>query len=278
MNLFCVFVVLLLSQTAHAQSYHEWCDRAAEAIEQDSLTQAEACIRQALKVDPANPHNALLFSNLGTLQRRQGKPDLALESFSYALNIAPRMVPVLVNRATLYMEMGRLDAARVDYSLVLDIEPAQAEALLMRAYIYMQQRDYKAAQSDYERLLKIQPGSYGGQLGMATLKQKIGKPDEALMLLDAMAELGSADLTDGQRAVLHVARANVEHELERQNAALVDLEEAVRLDASLPDIYILRGQIYLSQKKKEAARKDFMHAISLGVQQADLKEWLQQCR
>ena len=90
-----------------AQTYQELSDRAIACTEQDSLAQAENYIRQALKLEPANPHNALLFSNLGTIQRRQRDYDQALESYTYALNIAPRAVPILLNRAALNLEMGR---------------------------------------------------------------------------------------------------------------------------------------------------------------------------
>ena len=61
--------------------------------EQDSLSLAEKYIEQALKMEPANPHNALLFSNLGTIQRRQHRYEQALDSYTLALNIAPRAIP-----------------------------------------------------------------------------------------------------------------------------------------------------------------------------------------
>lgn len=32
--------------------------------------------------------------------------------------------------------------------------------------------------------------------------------------------------------------------------ALVDLEEAISLDSSQPEIYLMRGEIYLAQKRK----------------------------
>ena len=171
---------------AFGQTYQELCDRAVTYTEQDSLPQAETYIRRALKLEPANPHNALLFSNLGTIQRRQRKYEKALESYNFALNIAPRAVPILLNRATIYMELGRNNLAQADYSLVLDLEKDNEEALLMRAYIYMQQRDYKMAKADYERLLKVNPTSYNGRLGLATLEQREGKYEEALRLLNTM--------------------------------------------------------------------------------------------
>ena len=153
-------------------------------------------------MEPANPHNALLFSNLGTIQRRQHRYEQALDSYTLALNIAPRAIPALMNRAALYLELGKDDLARIDYSLVLDIESDNQEALLMRAYIYMQQREYKMAKADYERLLKVNPASYNGRLGLATLEQKEGKHEDALRILNNMfaAKGKDAQLSPSQYA------------------------------------------------------------------------------
>jgi len=40
----------------------------------------------------------------------------------------------------------------------------------------------------------------------------------------------------------------------------------------------MRGEIYLAQKKKDLAKRDFEKAVSLGVPQADLRDLLQQTR
>nr|WP_302831703.1 tetratricopeptide repeat protein [uncultured Bacteroides sp.] len=266
--------------SAYSQTYEQLCDRALASAGQDSLVQAEGYIREALKLDPANPHNALLFSNLGTIQRQQRKYEQALESYSYALNIAPRTVPILLNRAAIYLELGKNDLARVDYSLALDIEKDNEEALLMRAYIYMQQRDYKMARADYVRLLKLNPGSYSGRLGLATLEQKEGNYEAALTILNGMIA-GKSDTsqeTNSEYAVLYVARAGVEKDLKHTDLALMDLEEAIRLDASQTEAYLIRGEIYLSLKKKELAKRDFEKAISLGVPHAELRGLLMQCK
>ena len=157
-----IFSFLLCGATmfpAFSQTYQELSERAVAATEQDSLSLAEKYIEQALKMEPANPHNALLFSNLGTIQHRQHRYEQALDSYTLALNIAPRAIPALMNRAALYLELGKDDLARIDYSLVLDLESDNQEALLMRAYIHMRQRNYNFAKSDYERLLKLAPGA-----------------------------------------------------------------------------------------------------------------------
>lgn len=266
---------------AFSQTYEELSERAVAATEQDSLTLAEEYIMKALKLDPANPHNALLFSNLGTIQRRQHRYEQALESYTLALNIAPHTVPILMNRAALYLELGKDEQARVDYALALDIETDNREALLMRAYIYRQKRDYKAARSDYERLLKLSPLSYNGRLGLAMLEQKEGNYEEALSLLNKMIVDKADEATQIMAplyAVLYVARAGVEKDMQHIDMALIDLEDAIKLDPSQSEAYLMRGQIYLSQKKKELAKRDFEKAVTLGVPQADVRDLLQQCK
>ena len=116
MNKHIIFLLIIVGWCAcpffgvQAQTtYAGWCERAAAAIEGDSLTQAQEYIRQALRLEPSNPNNALLFSNLGTIQRRQGQYELALESYQLALNLSPMSVPILMNHATLSLELGRYD-------------------------------------------------------------------------------------------------------------------------------------------------------------------------
>ena len=131
-----IFVFSLLffsSLTVSAQTYRELSEKAIDCIERDSLAQAEDLLVQAMKLEPSNPHNALLFSNLGLVQRRLGRYDDALQSYTYALNIAPNAVPILLDRAAIYMEKGMTDRAFLDYSEALEADKGNKEALLMRA-------------------------------------------------------------------------------------------------------------------------------------------------
>ena len=145
-----IFILFLLffSLSLSAQTYSELSEQAIDCIEKDSLVRAEELLVQAMKLEPSNPHNALLFSNLGLVQKRLGRYDDALQSYTYALNIAPTAVPILLDRAALYMEKGMTDRAYLDYCEALDADKVNKEALLMRAYIYVLRRDYPAARID----------------------------------------------------------------------------------------------------------------------------------
>ena len=175
----CIVGLLVCFQLS-AQTYDELINRAMDAVEQDSLSLAETLFKKALQLEPANMRNALLFSNLGTVQRRIGKPKEALESYSLALNLTPYSVTMLLNRASLYLEMNQLDKAYVDYCNVIDLDAQNAEALGFRAYVYMNRRQYQDAKIDYQRLLEIKPDDKTARIGMAMVNQKLQRYRESL--------------------------------------------------------------------------------------------------
>ncbi|KAA6346679.1 Lipopolysaccharide assembly protein B [termite gut metagenome] len=266
-----ITLVLLSLPIAAQTTYEQLSAQALQCVEKDSLEQAEELYRQVLKLDPANPHNALIFSNIGTLQRRMQRPSEAIESYTYALNIAPYSVPILLNRATVCMEQSLSDRAYIDYCQVLDIDRANTEALLMRAYIYMTRRDYKAARMDYNRLLEIDSRHYSARLGVATLSQKEEKFRESLDILEELIVQYPAE------AELYITRAEVEQDMNLPDLALTDLDRAIHLNPLSADAFVLRGRINLARNKKKPARKDFEKAGTLGIPQPELREWLRQC-
>ncbi|KAA6349691.1 Beta-barrel assembly-enhancing protease [termite gut metagenome] len=255
-----------------AQTYQQLAEQALQYIEKDSLKQAEELFHQALKLEPANPHNALIFSNIGTLQRRMQRFDEAIESYTYALNLAPYSTPILLNRAAVYLEQGLSNRAYIDYCQTLDIAKKNVEALSMRAYIYITKRDYIAARIDYNRLLEIEPQHYNARLGLATLNQKEKKFQEAIAILEGIITDHPADAT------LYLARAEIEQDMNLQDMALMDIKKVIELDASSAEAFLLCGKIYLAQKKKKLAKQNFEKAITLGIPPSELHELLQQCK
>ena len=103
-------------------------------------------------------------------------------------------------------------------------------------------------------------------------EQKDGNLQKALEILNKML------VEDPQDAALYVARAGIEQDMQHVDLAMIDLEEALKLNPSQTEAYLMRGQIYLFQKKKNLAKQDFEKAMSLGVPQADLRGLLQQCK
>ena len=83
-RLIIIACVCLCSFGLYAQNYNELVEEAMACAQKDSLARAEQLFREALKLDPKNARNALLFSNLGTVLKRQGKADEAIEAYTMA--------------------------------------------------------------------------------------------------------------------------------------------------------------------------------------------------
>lgn len=251
-----------------AQTYDELVTKAMNAIEADSLYDAEKWLKEALNKEPAHMGNSLLLSNLGTIQRRMGKQKEALESYTLALNKSPHSVKMLLNRASLYLEMDYLDKAYSDYCNVIDLSPKSKEALQFRAYIYMRKRQYNEARNDYRTLLAEEPGNKTARIGLVMANQKDKRYREAL---DDMNRL----ITDFPDDIsLLKARAELEVDMNALDLALLDLEEAVKKTPSDADIYVMCGDIYLMQGRKREAYVAFEKAIELGIPRPQLQEKL----
>ena len=269
-----VYILLLCCSCFQlsAQTYDELITRAMDAVEKDSLYQAEQLFKEALRLEPSNMRNALLFSNLGTIQRRMGKNDDAVESYSLALNLTPYSVTMLLNRASLYLEMDYLDKAYVDYCNVIDLDDKNQEALRFRAYIYMRRRQYQDARNDYQRLLEAIPGEKTARIGMAMANQKLNRHRESL------EEFNRLIVDYPKDASLLKARAELEIVMNSLEMALLDLEHAAKLDPNDADIYIMCGEIYLAQGKKREAYAVFEKAIELGVPRPLLEDRLKESK
>lgn len=267
---YIVFIImcLCLCTTAKSQTYDELIDKAMDAVEQDSLLLAENYFKEALRLEPANMRNSLLFSNLGTIQRRMGKKKEALESYSLALNKTPYSVTMLLNRASLLMEMNDMDRAYMDYCGVLDLDQKNPEALMFRAYIYMKRRQYQDARLDYRSYLEIDPGNKTARLGMALVNQKDKRYHESLEDFNRLIVDYPEDVS------LLKARAELEIEMNSFDLALLDLENASKLAKDDPEIYVMCGDIYLLQNKKREAYNAFEKAIELGIPRPELSERL----
>ena len=273
MRIFILSLLCSLSLALNAQqSYNQLSEATIRAIEVDSLQTAEQLLKEAMKLEPANPSNGLLFSNLAWVQKQLGQYEQALESYICAINLIPTSVPILLDRAALYTEMGDATLARYDYSRVLDYDPNNKEALLMRAYLNSIRREYGASRADYLQLLAVDKGNFNGKLGLAMLSQKEGKLREAIEHINELMNSYPDDAT------LYVARADIESEMNHNDLALIDLEKAIELAPSDANAYTLRAEIYLLQGKKALAKADFEKAISLGVPISSLREQLKQCQ
>ena len=242
----------LVAVAAQAQSYKEYVRKALDAMSMDSTEMAERLFREAMRVEPAQRSNAMIYYQIGRMQEHRGKLEKALESYTMGLNVAPHVLPLRMARAKLYMQLGNKEKALVDYSDVLYWKADEQEALFMRA------------RTDYEALLKLNPAHEEARIGLVLLNEKDNRPREAMEQINAMVAAAP------DHAILYAVRAGLEQTRKQYEAAEADFTKAISLEPKNIDYLLNRAALYIETKRKKEARADLDKAMELGANPEDV--------
>lgn len=78
------------------------------------------------------PVDARPYYEAGLVQQGAGDLDGALQSFTWAIELAPGFAPAYVARGTVYLAQGRIDLALADAGTALEVDPDSASAHALR--------------------------------------------------------------------------------------------------------------------------------------------------
>lgn len=252
-----LFLLIAVSISAQS-SFEELISKSYDYIEKDSLFLAELTLKAALKKEPANPINYSLLTNLGTIQRRLGKKQEALESYSAALSRQPKNTMILSNRASLYAELGNVEKAINDYTALLIQDPQHEDARYARGLLYIEQRNFVAAEADFNTILETNEKTIRGRLGYAILEKARGNYVESEKIFNYLIEKLPHDY------VLYAERADLYFMMGKNARAMSDINKLFYEGKPDASAYVLRGKVKLVQYEKESAAQDFQKALEMG--------------
>lgn len=268
---FFAVILLALPQSLYAQSYEELIEKSYEYVDKNDLPAAEECLRTAMRLEPANPFNYALLTNLGTLQRRQGNLPDAQVSYTAALGRQPRNEMILQNRAELYTEMGETEKALQDYQTLLTLNPLNEDVLYQRGLLHMRNSELLLAEPDFERILEINPETVKGRLGFALLEKLRKNYSESELIFNYLIEKNPAYW------LLYEERAELYHLMNKNGRAMTDLNKVfAEVKKPSAELYVLRGRVRLAQYEKESAAIDFKKARDLGYDATTIDMLLKQ--
>ncbi len=265
-SLLLSIVLFLAIFSASAQSYEELIDKSYDFIEKNDLISAEESLRSAMRKEPGNPMNYALLSNLGSIQRRQGKLKEALLSYTAALSGHPDNPTILENRASLYTELGETEKALSDYNALLIAAPTNEEALYCRGLIYIQKKNYVWAEQDFDRIMEINEKSVRARLGHAILEKMRGNYTESERIFNYLISLMPRDW------ILYEGRADLYFMMGKNARAMADINKVFVESTPGASMYVLRGKVKLAQYEKESASHDFQKALEMGYDPAVIDE------
>ena len=258
-----------LAQNDSISTYEEWITASFDALDENNNAQAEQCLKNAMKLEPANPQNGLLFVNLGTIQRNQQKYQDAEISYTCAISLLEENTVAFSTRASLYAEMEEYQKAIDDYSVIIGRNPENEDALYERALCRLMNNDTVGARFDLETIDKFNPKSAKSRLGMAMVYKAMGENAMAVELYDALIKANPNSWS------LFRDRAEVYFFSKRLGAALIDIDKSISMNGKDPLSYFLRAKIRWAKGDREYARRDLNRAVELGLPQsaaADLVE------
>jgi tetratricopeptide (TPR) repeat protein len=240
-----------------AQDSGNAVERSFDYIEEGKLDSAEICLKSALAATPDSPLNPFILNNLGTVQRRLGKYDDALISYTAALGHLPKNTVFLEARASLLAEMGQTENAVLDYSALIEERPADEEALYQRGLLYLQTGRDDLAETDFRRLMELYPNGVLPRLGLAALAKFREDFDEAEKIYAYLIDKNPANPR------FYAGRAELYLLMNKPGKASADATRAISLEEN-PYHYIIRYRAKLLLHEPKSAEKDLAKAKELG--------------
>lgn len=237
-----------------SNEYLEKVDSADYYIKQKRWLDAERMLKEAMRLEPGNINNSLLFSNLGIVLHNQGKLEQAIESFSLGLAMTPNSFVLYKNRAAAYIDSEMFDEAYLDLTAAYNIEPSDLWVRNYHGLIAIQNGEFSIAKNDFMFILEQNIKSIEGLRGMAILSELEGNLQLAIDYYTQMLEEEKTAENYFSRAFLYI-RTN------ELVAADDDVREGLKLNQFYGDLYLLRAYLSKLRYRNEDAEIDKKLAI-----------------
>ena len=238
--------------------YFQYIDSAQTYIYSHDWPKAEQWLTKAFLIDPDNPGNSMVLSNIATLQRYQGRLAEAVKNYSLALDMTPHAVTLLLNRAALYVEMDSVQRAIDDFERVCELDMYDTEARYSLGVLAMERGDNKRAEDLFNEIKRINPNSGLYHEGMGLLHKRNGNFSRAAELFTQVIKVQPSAQMLGNRADCYLA-------MKRLNDAEDDIRTALEMTPDDPYLYVLRAKLNKLRFQREDMARDIDTAVSLGL-------------
>lgn len=251
------------TDTPEYRRYLQLTDSAQFFIGKENWSEAARCTREALRLDPANVGNVMLFSNLGLATGMDGKFGESMQCFDIALSRAPKSIPVLTSKAKIQIKASDNEGALETLDTLLTLDSLAEWPLQTRGLLHLRNSDYKSAFDDFKRLTKNYPDNTWGYGGLAKCMEIQGYLSEAAGYYRDAADHcadGDEDKVEFQLGLIE----NLGH-TGKLTEALDVAKEALAENPHDGRLYLLRGwikKLLLIYREAEADKK---LAIDYGV-------------
>jgi eukaryotic-like serine/threonine-protein kinase len=224
-------------------------------VKAENLRDAIAEYKEALRLDPSNTNDHRDYADALILQ---GNIDQAITEFREISRLNPKISWLHEYAAQRFYLKGRLDLAIVEWQEAIRLNPKSDGHYihLLLGFAYHELAEKRLAFAAYRgALLADRSYSFGEVLRLAL--EATGTPE------DVVAAYRDAIRVKPKNPDLHVGLAEVLRAHEHRDAAIVELQEAIRLDpeSNWRDTHLIRGNIYREMGKNRLAFDAYRGAL-----------------
>lgn len=250
-------------ERASYKRYLQLTDSAQYFIGKEEWSEAARCTRAALRLDPGNVGNVMLFNNLGLAAGMEGKIGEAMQCFEIALARAPKSIPVLTSKAKIQLKVSDNEGAMETLDTILSLDSIAEWPLQTRGLLRMRKADYKGAFNDFSTLTKHYTKNTWGPGGLAKCMEMQGYLSEAAGYYSDAIMRTTPDEEDRVEFQLGLIE-NLGH-TGKLTEALETAKQAISEHPHDGRLYLLRGWIKKMLLIYREAEADKKLAIDYGV-------------
>lgn len=195
-------------------------------VASNQLGDLERAITDLVFVLERQPDNVQAAFHLGQALRKNGQFDPALARLKPALDVPALRPHALFEIARCFRGLGRFNKAIDHYKLLLQETPEHADAAANLAMLLEQTSRLEEARAWAERATVLAPGNVAALLTRARVLRRLGRFDEAVHQLDALA---TRDLPPMTRVIAANEQAQCLDRLGRHEEAFSRFTEANQL-------------------------------------------------
>lgn len=233
-------------------------EQSEKALEEHDYDAAALRLIEAMSVEPTNPLNVALMSNLGMIYYYNEQDSLALATLNEAIRRSPRLVGAREHRARVLIGMGRDDEAYGEYEAILSIDSVNTDARFYHGMMSLYNGALDKAKADFAVLDNVIPLARETILANATLNAMTGKNIDAIRGFRKLLELEKKPEYYAQLAGCMIDAGNLDD-------ASKTLGEAIALFPDDAELFYYRAKLNHLRYLADDAQRDAAKAIKLGA-------------
>jgi tetratricopeptide (TPR) repeat protein len=246
----CRVVVFLLAMScAYASAASSPQELMKQAMEAQRDGNYEIAIRNYKEILAAYPNIPEIRSNLGAAYAGAGHYTEAIAEYQRSLKLKPNP-QVHLNLALAYYKLGDLSSAVENLKAVHGKDPQNLQTLTLLSDCYLQLGQNKEVIELLTSVQKANPDNPTFNYLLGTALVRSGKVAEGQLMVDQI-------LKNGNSAEAHMLMGTTKYMVKDFAGALAEFQQAVNLNANLPDLYSYYGMALMVTGDQAGARKAF---------------------